>query len=191
MLGILQGPILHESRNCVGSLRRAVALDPTREQAWEVLCAMLAQMERYDDLLGVCEDRVRQKDSARGHLLLAKAYEKLHQWDDSESEIMEALRMAPNNFSANLAEAALVLRRGQDDDALSEANSWLARSERLLGETPATQRSVQLIVDLTLTRSIYFALTDQLDEARQWAKAVIEQDKNNNRAQEILTAMDY
>lgn len=191
VLGILQGPVLHESRNCAATLRRAVALDPSREQAWEALASALAQMGRYDDLLSICQDRVRQKESARAHLLLAKALEKLRQWEASENEIMEALRMAPNNFSANLAEAALVLRRGQDDGAFGEANSWLARSERLLGETPATQRNTQLVVDLTLTRSIYFALTDQLDEARQWAKAVINLDKNNNRAREILSAMDY
>lgn len=191
VLGILQGPALHESRNCIGTLRRAVALDPSREQAWEALAATLAQLGRYDDLLAVCQDRLRQKDTARGHLLLAKTFEKLHQWDDSESEIMEALRMAPNSFSANLAEAALVLRRGQSDDTLNEANTWLTRSERLLGETPATERTTQLIVDFTLTRSIYYALTDQLDQARQWAKAVISQDKNNNRAHDILSAMDY
>ncbi|MDB6023368.1 MAG: Tetratricopeptide 2 repeat protein [Pedosphaera sp.] len=191
VLGILQGPILHEPRNCIAHLRRALALDPAREQAWEVLAATLAQSERYDDLLTACEDRVKQKESARSHLMLAKAFEKSKLWDESESEILEALRMAPNNFTATLSEAALVLRRSQDDGQLPEANSWLARSERLLSETPAVQRNTQLIVDLTLTRSIYFALNDEVESARQWAKAVLNQDKNNKRAHEILAAMDY
>jgi hypothetical protein len=99
--------------------------------------------------------------------------------------------MAPNSFTANLAEAALVLRRSQDPDVLLDANSWLARSERLLNDLPPMQRNQEAIIELTLTRSIYFALSDQLDEARQWAKAVINQDKNNPVAQEILSAMDY
>lgn len=191
MLGILQGPILHESRNCIEHLRRALALDPAREPAWEVLAAMLAQSGRYDELLTACQDRVREKESARGHLLLAKAYEKVRQWDDSESEILETLKQSPNNFTANLAEAALLLRRSQDDAALAEADTWLGRCERLLGDTPPPQRNTQLVVDLTLTRSIYFALSDQTDAAKQWANAVINQDRNNRLAQEILSAMDY
>lgn len=191
VLGILQGPILHDSRSCILNLRRAVALEPSRDQAWDVLAGTLARMHLYDELLSVCQERIHQKESARGHLLLAKAYEKLRQWDDSENEIMESLRMAPNSFTANLAEAALVLRRSQDPDVLLDANSWLARSERLLNDLPPMQRNQEAIIELTLTRSIYFALSDQLDEARQWAKAVINQDKNNPVAQEILSAMDY
>jgi tetratricopeptide (TPR) repeat protein len=191
VLGILQGPILQEPRSCIVNLRRAVALDPSRDQAWDVLASVLARSHRYDELLASCRDRVHEKESARGHLLLAKALEKMHALDDSESEIMESLRLAPNNFTANLAEAALVLRRSDDADSLLDANSWLGRCERLLGDMPPQLRSQQLIIELTLTRSIYFALTDQLDEARQWANAVISLDKNNPVAKDILTAMDY
>jgi tetratricopeptide (TPR) repeat protein len=191
VLGILQGPILRDSRNCVVTLHRTVVLDPSREQAWDILSSALAQAHRYDELLSICQERVREKESSRAHLLLGKAFEKMHQWDEAEAEILESVRLAPNSFTANLAEAALVLRRGQDADMLMDANSWLARAERLLGELPATQRNQQTIIELTLTRSIYFALTDQLDAARQWANAVLSQDKNNPVAQQILSAMDY
>lgn len=191
ILGILQGPVLHEPRSCIATMRRVIALDPSREQAWDVLSSSLAQLQRYDELLAVCEERVHEKESARSHLLLAKALEKKRDWGASESEILESLRLAPNSFTGNLAEAALVLRRGQDADALMDANGWITRSERLLGELPPQQRTRQMVIELSLTRSIYFALTDQLDAARQWAKAVIAQDKNNGVAQEILTAMDY
>lgn len=191
VLGILQGPVLREPGNCIATLRRAVAIDPSCEQAWDILAANLARSRRFDELVAICEDRVRRQESARSHLMLAKAFEKTRQWEASENEILETLRLEPNNFTANLAEAALILRRNPDDNGLTDANNWLSRSERLLGDVPLGQRNQLSIIELTLTRSIYFALTDQLDEARQWANAVIRQDKNNPVAQEILTAMDY
>jgi tetratricopeptide (TPR) repeat protein len=191
VLGILQGPVLGERRSCIETLRRCLALDPSRNQAWEVLTYTLAKSQRYDELAAACEERLKQQDSPRNHLLLAKAYEKLQQWDDSEAEILEATKEAPDNFIANLALASVLLKRSQDDDALAEADGWLARSEKLLSETPPPQRNPQQVIDLTLTRSIYFALTDEVEAARQWAKAVISKDQNNKLAHDILTAMDY
>jgi tetratricopeptide (TPR) repeat protein len=192
VLGILQGPMLRETQSCISTLRRAVTLDASREQALEVLVSTLAHAARYDELLSVCEDRVKQKDSERSHMLLAKAYEKLQQWDDAESELLEVLRQSPNNFPASLGVAAAILRRSNaDGDGLPEANSWLSRAEALLGQMPALERNQQLVIDLTLIRSIYFALTDDLDSARQWAQAVLKTDGNNKLAREILSAMDY
>ncbi len=162
VLGVLQGPVLHESRSCVTTLRRAVALDAAREQGAEILVGTLAQTGRYDELLDFCEDRVKQKDTARNHLLLAKAYEKLKQWDDAEAEALEALRQSPTNLTASLDLAALLLRRSQDSDVLVDANDWLTRAEGLLGQATAAERSQQLVIDLTLLRSIYFALTDNV-----------------------------
>ena len=37
----------------------------------------------------------------------------------------------------------------------------------------------------------YFALTDELETARQWVQTVIERDRDNKFAREILSAMDY
>ena len=191
VLGIVQGPILHEPRSCLTHLRRALALDASREQAWEVLLATLAQAGRYDEMLAACQERLKQNDSARTRLLLAKALEKFKQWDAAENEILAALKQAPNSFTANLARAALLLKRSHDPALLGEANGWLARAEHLLGEIPAPQRTQQQIFDFTLTRGIYFALTDEVVTARQWVQTVISQDKNNKLAHDILSAMDY
>jgi tetratricopeptide (TPR) repeat protein len=172
-------------------LRRCLALDPSRNQAWEVLAYTLAQSQRYDELAAACSERLKQQDSPRNHLMLAKAYEKLQQWDDSEAEILEATKEAPNNFVANLALASVLLKRSQDASSLAEADDWLARSEKLLSQMPPPQRNQQQVIDLALTRCIYFALTDEVEAARQWAKAVINKDQNNKLAYDILTAMDY
>jgi hypothetical protein len=174
------------------NLRRAVALQPGREQAWESLAGTLASNGRYDELLALCEDRVRVRDTSRSHLLLAKAFEKLKQWDNCEAEARIAAQMATNDFTANLSVAALVLKRsGTDKELLAEADQWLARSESTLNKMARPQRTRQQVFDFTVTRGIYFALTDELDIARQWVKAVIERDKENVFAKDVLAAMDF
>jgi tetratricopeptide (TPR) repeat protein len=191
VLGILQGPVLHEINSRLGNLRRALALDPSREPVWEMMAGTLARSERYDELLSVCEAHLKQKDSARSHLLLAKAYERLQQWDNAEEQVGEAIKLAPNDLTANLALGALLLKRSQDPDVLSDANGWLARAEQILAGLPPQQKSRQLVIDFTLTRSIYLALADDVESARRWAQTVIDSDKENEVAKEILAAMEY
>ena len=192
VLGILEGPILHESDSCITSLQRAVALQPSRQQSWEVLVATLAQTGRFDDLLSVCENQIKYDDSTRSHLMLAKAHEKLQQWDDCEDEAREAVGNDPNDVLADLSFGALLLKRSRDNAAvLAEADDWLTRSENALKQIPPQQRNRQEVIDLTLTRSIYFALTDEMDTARKWVQTVIERDKDNKLAREILDAMNF
>jgi tetratricopeptide (TPR) repeat protein len=192
VLGILEGPVLHQPDRCIATMRQAVVLTPSREHAWEVLMATLAQTGRYDELLTVCEEQVRLTNSARTHLLLAKAHEKLKQWDDAEREARTAAMQDPGDFAADLSLAALLLKHsGDDENALADADDWLRRAEIALGNTPPLLRRRDQVIELTLTRGIYFALTDEMDTARKFVKTVIERDKDNHFAREILSAMDY
>jgi tetratricopeptide (TPR) repeat protein len=192
ILGIIQGPVLHQNRKCLADLHRAVALDPSREQAWELMASTIAQSEHYDELLALAEDRIRDNDNTRNRIILAKAYEKLKRWDEAEEEIQIALKDSPEDFALNLGIGALLLKRSQDDPSLlSDADGWLAHAQEILKKMPPNERSRQQIIELTLTRSIYFALADEVDTAKLWLKSVLDQDKDNKMAQEILSAMDY
>ena len=115
----------------------------------------------------------------------------MKQWNECEQQIRLALKLDPDDFTANLALADLLLKHSRDTSALAEANGWLARAEYLLNKMTARQRTQLRLVDLTLARGIYYALTDEVETARRWVKAVIDQDKENKFAQEILNAMDY
>jgi tetratricopeptide (TPR) repeat protein len=191
VLSALQGDVLHETDGRIRNLHRVLALDPSREEAWEMLAATLARAGRYQELLSVCEDHLRETDSSRAHMLLAKAYERLKDWDDAEEEVVVALDEAPNDLTANLSIAALLLRRSREPDDLQEVNGWLSRCDQLMAASPPQDRTRQTIIDLTLTRSIYLGLTDDVDAARQWAKAVLDSDHGNQLAKDILAAMDY
>ncbi|MDB6125938.1 MAG: Tetratricopeptide 2 repeat protein [Pedosphaera sp.] len=190
-LGILQGPVLQENRICLETLRRAITLDPSREQAWEALSATLAKAHNYSELFSVCEERLKQKDAPHNRVLFAKACEKMKLWDTAEEQILAALKQAPLDFSANLSLAALLLRRSQDSSLMLEANGWLGRSESLLSSLSDQYKTKEQVIDLALTRSIYFALNDDVDSARQWVKVAMEKDKDNDLAREILSAMTF
>ena len=87
---------------------------------------------------------------------------------------------------------ALLLKRSRDNAAvLAEADDWLTRSENALKNIPPQRRNRQEVIDLTLTRGIYFALADEMDTARKWVQTVIERDKDNKLAKEILDAMNF
>lgn len=191
ILGILQGPVLHESNNALKSLQRSLALDPTREQAWELASGTLARSANYEGLLTLCEERIRTEDNPRAHLLLAKAYEKLKRWEDAEAEVLIVVQKGPNDFLGNLSLAALLLHRAQDPDTLAEAAGWLQRCDKIFNSLTAQQKSRQLVIDFTLIRAIFMALEDQVETARQWVTNVIENDKENELAKEILSAMAY
>ena len=60
-LAILQGFVVGDRTGAEKSARRAVALDPTREQAWDMLISFLVRPETYEELRSTCEQRVRQK----------------------------------------------------------------------------------------------------------------------------------
>jgi tetratricopeptide (TPR) repeat protein len=166
-------------------------LGPSREQIWEMMAGTLAREEHYQELFALCEDHLKQNDSARSHMLLAKAYERLKQWDDAEEEVVQAVKEAPNDLTANLSLAALLLKRSQDPDVLGDAGDWLTRCDQILASMPPGQRPRQLVIDFTLTRSIYLALADDIESARQWAQTVLDSDHGNELAKEILAAMAY
>jgi tetratricopeptide (TPR) repeat protein len=191
VLGTLEGPVLRQTSRCVDTLQRALALDPARQRAWEILAGTLARTGRYDDLLAVCADHLRQENTSRAHILLAKAYEKLKQYDDAEEEVLEAIKLSDSDASATLSLAVLLLKRAQDEDTLGDADGWLSRCAQLLSATPPAQRNRQLIIDYTLTRGIYYALADDFDAARQWVQTVLQSDPGNESAKEILSALAY
>ena len=188
-LAILQGFVVGDRNGAEKSARRAVALDPNREQAWDMLIGFLVRPETYEELRITCEQRVRQKETARNRILLAKAYERLNQLDRAEQNVLLALKLDGNDFTANLSEAALLIKRRLDSSSLNSAYRFLARSEQVLKKE--SKDSEMRFVQLSLTSSIYYALRGEVDRARQLLRGVLESDKNNEEAREILNTLSW
>ena len=188
-LAILQGFVVGDRSGAEKSARRAVALDPSREQAWDMLISFLVRPETYEELRATCEQRVQQKETARNRILLAKAYERLNKLDRAEQNVLLALKLDSNDFTANLAEAALLMKRRVDASSLNSAYRFLARAEQALKKE--NKETEMRFVQLSLTSSIYYALRGEVDRARQLLRGVLESDKNNEEAREILNALSW
>lgn len=75
-------------------LRRAVTLEPARDKAWELLFISAVST---DELVSICESLVKCKNSARNHLLLAKALIKQNRLGDAALQTKRAAELDHDN----------------------------------------------------------------------------------------------
>lgn len=168
----------------IDTLRRAVALDPTLGQGWEILAGMLVSDNRFYELATLIQSRLQRQDTARNHLLLAKVYDKMNRPQDVETQVRAALEREPDDLTANLARIALLLRAGDT----AQAEEPLARTAKRLA--PAAKPSRQQTLDYGLLRGIFLALSDESAAARQQLQTVLTSDPKNQAAQKALAALN-
>jgi tetratricopeptide (TPR) repeat protein len=184
--GLLQTMIMRDDPGAEASFRRAISLEPSREQAWDLLTQLLNNDEdRYDDEIALCKERLKRNDSARGRMLLARAYQEGNQLGDAEEQVQAALRLAPDDFTANLALAVLLIKRSEDAGVLSRVRELLTKAGAALGASPDPKDWA----DHAVTWGICLALSGDPGSARQQLNHVLECDKGNEQAKVALAAL--
>lgn len=168
--GLLQFFLLGDDAGGLGSLRRAVVLDPDNEGAWEVLTFALAFAREYDELLEVSRQRVAHHDSPRNRLLLAKALEKNQQLDAMYLEAERFQARYPEDPLANLTLAAALLKVDRSETGRARALQHLGRASRRTGEKPPPELAIELLYQ----RGLWFALEGQIERARTQFRGVLE-----------------
>lgn len=185
-LGILQY-LAGQGEDAQKSLRRAIGLDPSRDQAWGLLTSILRESNRFDAMAVLLEEQVRHADTAANRLTLAKAYDKLGQTERVGEQVRAALAREPGDLSANLALAVLLMRGG--DASLARAGEQMAQVARLLA--PPAEPSQLQTVDYAVLRGFYLALNGQPDAARAQLQAALKSEADNQSAQQALAALDH
>ena len=176
--GVLRLALQNDLGRAEGDLRRAVAMDPSRGGAWELLAALAFQAKGYLKVATVCQEWMKQADSVRGRLILAKAYEKLDRLDQAEEAIHAALKLQPDDFTANLGLAVLLLKRGEDPARMAEAGAQLRRTADLFQKsTPPGQ-----LADYGVILGIYQALTGDPESGEQQLRRVLKYDPDHDGA---------
>ncbi len=209
--GLLLWMGLKDGRAAEAHLRRSVALNPLREDAWDLLCAVVGNPyvgdlwqtvvegawdllcvvlngpeATPDDLVALCKERLKHKDSARGHLYLAQAYGAF-ETQDREAEVRAALKLEPDNYHANLSLAVLLLLHPDDDAAaLAEASQVLAH----LGPVLQKGMTKEQWCDCTITWAVCEGLKGNVAGAKQAVKYVLDSDPKNRRARLVLEALE-
>ena len=175
---------LLEDPSATDTLRRAVALDPTRSQAINTLAVLLSKAKAFDELVPLLQRQVQREDTARNHLMLAKVYDKMNRPQDVATQVSAAMERDPDDQSANLARFALLLRA----DDLAKANGQLVRTAKLLAspnKPSPTQTS-----DFALLTGGFMALSGKTDTAKQLFQRMVASDAQNEDAQKLLAALN-
>jgi len=108
------------------TFRKILKVDPAEEVAWDGITGIHVEKQQPHELIKLCEERLKQKDSARNRVLLAKAYEFAAEWGKVEPQVRKALELEPKSVLANLSLAVVMLKQSK----LEEAEQLLATVRR-------------------------------------------------------------
>jgi tetratricopeptide (TPR) repeat protein len=178
--GDFQGGITH--------LRRALALVPSSDKTMDLLLSFYVSEGKFEEMLPLCEERVKRKDSIRNCGVLAKVYDKLNKVEKAEAQLRSILKKEPDNLWATVSLASLQLKRSHDESLLREAEVLLKKTGPLLGKTDAPDNR-DLQVHYVLTVAVFYGLTGGTEAARAEVRRVLSQDQDNDYAKAVLAAL--
>jgi len=174
------------SQAATADFRRAVSLDPTREQSWDMWLGTLIDSGSPDELVAVCESRLKYKNSAWNRLLLAKCYVKQKEWNKATKQTEIAGQLETNNIVSPLLLAAIVLKQSDYTNYLSIVTTNLTRADAILSTMPVGDERSGRWREMVLNMAIVCALNNHDDWAVKWLERVLQYFPNDETAKEIL-----
>lgn len=178
--------------SATANFRQALALDPAREQAWDMLLGALAVSGSPEEKVEACKARLKQKDSARNHLLLARAFEHQKKWDKAGEQSQAALESEPDNIIAHLELMALDLVQSSGTDFMAKASDQYARTEAAYEKLPVNNEKQSRWRELTLNLAILDGLASEPEyqkAARVCLEAVLKHYPDDKQAKDISDAL--
>lgn len=189
-LGILN-MFFGNSKAATGNFRQAVSLDPTREQSWDMLLGSIADSGTPEEKIAACELRLKYKDSARNHLLLARAFEHQKKWDKAGEQSEAALKLEPNNIIAHLELLALCLKQSSNPKYLTIANQDMSSASTNAVSQMSMDEELKRAREILLNTSIFMGLSNQPEQAKELLKtSVLKTNPNDEIAKEIMNALE-
>ncbi len=174
-----------ESRQkIVEYLRLAVRLDPSRERAWDMLTALLAEKGEMEEAAAVARKRLETKDNAHNRLLLAKVYADQGQFAKAAEQLRAGLKSEPKDLDCRLGLAAALLKR-EDASSLQMAGDELDRDEAQV----KADKSRGYQTSYLLLRGLHAALDDRPAPAKKYLKQVLQLDKGNTTVWKARAAL--
>jgi tetratricopeptide (TPR) repeat protein len=170
-----------ESAGAEQCLDRVLRLNPSLEGAWDLrIRLLLDKPDRKSEIVAICQERLKHKESARNFFLLAKAYDEAHRPDDARRMLEAALLKEPDDFNCNLGLCALLMRR--DNAAAMQRAAQLLLHAKPIWEK---QRTLEGSCEFYLLTFAYAALTGELDSMRAMGSLVKDLDMFDERFREF------
>jgi tetratricopeptide (TPR) repeat protein len=171
----------------IDNARRAVALDQTRDQSWDLLLFMLMEAPSPDkgEELVVCESKLKAKNSARNHLIYSKVLANMKKWNKATEQAEIADKLEANNVIAPLMLAAIALKQSEETNYLLTARTNLFHSYLLLQQMPQDDTMKHLMHDWSLDTIIFYILNHQLDSAKETVNGFLKIFPDDEAAKDI------
>lgn len=169
--------------------RRAVALDPTREESWDVFLGSSDESDRQD----ICESRLKARNSARNHVLLAKILEKNGKWERSKQEAEAALKLEPDNIAAHLMLVALFIRQSTDEASLDPVKEHVEASQKLWTQMPDGQEKKDRFREVMLNgllAGMLWHYPEYVDGGKKGLQEFLRDHPDDEDAKNILAAIE-
>jgi tetratricopeptide (TPR) repeat protein len=186
--GAIEFTLMSDRVNGEQKLRRALALDPSRDRAAEMLTGLLAQSKNFTEMLTVCEARANQNPTPRNLLLLAKAHEMLGHTAEAEKQMEAAVKLAPDDFDSQIGLGAMLLHH-TDDDSLARAADHIRLAKAALAKLPGGTGTADQVTNYYFTAGLYQGLAGNTDRARDAFRLILEHDPANENAKAALAAL--
>lgn len=174
--------------------QRAVQLDPRQEQAWDMwLAGSLADNASAEQLLKICESRLKQNNSANNHLLMAKALIKDSKWAEADAQTQEAIKLEPENVMAQIMGIAICIHQSTDDETLKKCLGSFVAVTQILAKTLDSKEKQNHWREAMLNQAIaqeLYSGQDYRKEARAAVDDVLKHFPDDGDAKEILEALE-
>ena len=166
-LGCVRLQALKDASGAERAFRQALTLEAGRARSWELL-TLAAVQQGPEEFVEIAEERAEAWPQARSSVLLVKSYERRGDLSRAEWTALNAAGIYPNDWLVNLTLAATLLKDENAESFLWRVDEAIKKAEKGLGTSPKRQQRV----DLVLVKSIFLAMSDRKDEARQLVEGV-------------------
>ena len=180
-LGVLQLLIWKDSDAAETSLHRATELDPTRSIAWNFQLVIALRSGRAEEAIKICGETVRHHDTVLNRLTFAHFLEQTDEYASAHEQVLKALALDANSPEAHIAEAAFLIKYGDDKD-LPTAEQHLRKAADALAKAPS--KKVQACY--CLVHGICLALRGDTLTGRLRLQEAIKCDGGDDRAEKAL-----
>ncbi len=165
LLGFLNWT-MKDPQSAAVNFQRAILLDPSRERSWDLLLLSLQADHADIPFRAVCEARLKFNDTARNHLLLARACVAQEKWNEAQAQSQLAADADTNNATAPLFQVALALKRDLAPDDLSQIQDQLNDISGLIGRMTPGPAAWMRWRELSLDSAIFYGLENTADSQR-------------------------
>lgn len=167
-------------------LQRAVGYDPANEQAWDMLIGAAAGKVSPEKLTEICERRLKAKQSARNHLILAKALYKQKRFKEAVDQTEASQKVEPEYPAAAIMRLALAIRQ---EATPKELSSLTKTAQPLIKKLTNEKEKREVMREYFLNFAIVCGLAGESALGRELLERLLKNGGEDEIAREILNAL--